>query len=336
MDSSTKINTLYSFKPRHCLFTMKNNITRRRSLSLLGFAAAMPVAAKMNLPAREEKPRGPWLYTYCLNMSTIAGQKLGFMKELETAAQAGFRSVEIWMGTLQPYLQSGGTLPEVKNRLNDLGLMVEDCISFNEWIIDDDARRQKGVDNMKREMEMMAGIGCRRIAATGMGASSADVPAKGVIAERYHAILEMGSKIGVVPQLEMWGFQKNLQDVAEVLYIAMKSRHPLARVLLDVFHLYNGNTSFETLSLMDPNAVEMFHMNDYPAGLPYQTITDADRIYPGDGIAPIKQTLNILLQNRKTHLVLSTELFNKAYYQQSALTVAKTSLAKMKAIVESL
>ena len=315
---------------------MKNNITRRRSLELLGFAAAMPVAAKMSLPVKEEKPRERYLFTYCLNMSTIAGQKLGFMKELETAAEAGFRSVEIWMGTLQPYLQSGGTLQQVKNRLNDLGLKVEDCISFNEWIVDDDARRQKGIDNMKREMEMMAEIGCKRIAATGMGTSAADVPAKEVIAERYRGILEMGSQIGVVPQLEMWGFQKNLQDVAEVLYIAMKSRHPSARVLLDVFHLYNGNTSIETLSLMDPNAVEMFHMNDYPAGLPYQTITDADRIYPGDGIAPIKQTLNILLQNRKTHLVLSTELFNKAYYQQSALTVAKTSLAKMKAIVESL
>jgi hypothetical protein len=46
--------------------------------------------------------------------------------------------------------------------------------------------------------------------------------------------------------------------------------------------------------------------------------------------------LGILLQNRKTPLVLSTELFNKAYYKQDALTVAKTSLAKMKAIVEDL
>ena len=183
---------------------------------------------------------------------------------------------------------------------------------------------------------MLAQLGCKRMAATGMGTTDADVPALDVIAERYSAILDMGEPFGIVPQIEMWGFQKNLQDVAEVLYIAMKSGHASARVLLDVFHLYRGNTSLDTLSLMDPNAVEMFHMNDYPAGFPYQTITDADRIYPGDGIAPIKQTLGILLQNRKTPLVLSTELFNKGYYRQDALTVAKPSLANMKAIVEDL
>ena len=196
--------------------------------------------------------------------------------------------------------------------------------------------RQQGIENMKKEMDMLAQIGCKRVAATGMGATDADVPALDVIASRYRTILDIGATFGVVPQIEMWGFQKNLQDVAEVLYVAMKSRDPAARALLDVFHLYRGNTSLETLSLMDPNAVEMFHMNDCPAGFPYQTITDADRIYPGDGIAPIKQTLRILLQNRKTPLVLSTELFNKAYYRLDALTVAKTSLTKMKAIVEGL
>jgi sugar phosphate isomerase/epimerase len=134
----------------------------------------------------------------------------------------------------------------------------------------------------------------------------------------------------------MWGFQKNLSNTAEVLYIAMQSRHPSARVLLDVFHLYRGNTSLDTLSLMNPSAVEIFHMNDYPAGFPYQTITDADRVYPGDGVAPLKRILNILLKNRATTLVLSTEVFNQAYYRQDALKVAKTSLAKMKAVVAAL
>ena len=71
-------------------------------------------------------------------------------------------------------------------------------------------------------------------------------------------------------------------------------------------------------------------------GVLVHTITDADRIYPGDGIAPIHQTLKILLKNRTTPLVLSCELFNKAYYQQDALTVAKTSLHKMQMIVKAL
>ena len=313
------------------------NISRRKVLQFIGAASAgLAIAQKADGRPDHAIARGGLKFTYCLNMSTIRGQNLGFVKELETAATAGFRSVEIWMDSMQQYLRSGSTIKYAKARLDDLGLKVEDCISFNKWIVDDVSVRENGIENMKREMDLLAQIGCKRIAATGMGTTDADVPSLDVIASRYRTILDIGSSFGVVPQIEMWGFQKNLRDVAEVLYIAMKSRHSSARVLLDMFHLYRGNTSLETLSLMGPNAVEMFHMNDYPPGFPYQTITDADRIYPGDGIAPIKQTLKVLLDNRTTPLVLSTELFNKVYYRQDALTVAHTSLEKMKKIVEDL
>jgi sugar phosphate isomerase/epimerase len=188
---------------------------------------------------------------------------------------------------------------------------------------------------MKREMELLAALGCKRITATGKGADNSSVPALNVIANRYRTILDLGEKTGVIPQIEMWGFQKNLSNVAEVLYIAMESGHSSARVLLDVFHLYKGNTSLDTLSLMNPSAVEILHMNDYPATLSSEVITDADRIYPGDGVAPLKRILQILSRNGQP-LVLSTELFNKDYYNQDALLVAKTSLSKMKAVVSEL
>jgi 2-keto-myo-inositol isomerase len=315
---------------------LQQTISRRKILQVLGLTAGGVFVNNAEATTAPKSIIRQADITYCLNMATIRGHKLGFMKELEIASKAGFTSVEIWIDSLQEYLGHGGSIGQVKERLGDLGLKVEDCISFNEWIVDDAATRQNGIGQMKKDMEMLAQIGCKRMAATGKGTSDTDVPALDIIAERYHSILELGASYGIVPQIEMWGFQRNLSDVAEVLYIAMQSRRPEARVLLDVFHLYRGNTSLETLSLMDPNAVEMFHMNDYPAGLPWQTITDAERIYPGDGIAPIKQTLEILLRNRKTPLVLSCELFNKAYYEQDALTVAKTSLAKMKAVVAGL
>lgn len=311
------------------------SISRRRAIGLMGAAGATTALGVKADVAAAMTPHHQ-LYTFCLNMSTIHGQNLGFMKELDVAAAAGFRSVEIWIDSLMAYLNSGGTLKDVKNKLNDLGLKVEDCISFNKWVVDDEATRTAAIEQMKKDMAMLAQLGCRRMAATAMGTSDYNVPPMEVIAERYHYILETGQSFGVIPQLEMWGFQRNFQDVAEVTYVAMKSRHPAARVLLDVFHLYRGNSSLDMLTLMAPDAVEMFHMNDYPAGYPWQTITDADRIYPGDGIAPIADTLKILLRGRTTPLVLSCELFNKAYYQQDAFTVAKTSLAKMRSIVQSL
>ena len=74
-------------------------------------------------------------------------------------------------------------------------------------------------------------------------------------------------------------------------------------------------------------------MNDYPATLSRAVITDADRIYPGDGVAPIKRILKTLKRHDQP-LILSAELFNAIYYKQDALTVAKTALKKMKAVAE--
>jgi 2-keto-myo-inositol isomerase len=312
---------------------LNQSINRRKALQFIGASAGLSFIQKAegNVAKVKEKPA----FTYCLNMATIRGHKLGFIKELETAAAAGFTSVEIWIDSLQDYLNTGGSISETKKHLDGLGLKVEDCISFNEWIADDETIRKKGMEQMKREMELLAQIGCKRIAATGKGISVTSVPDLKVIAHRYRAVLELGDPYEIVPQIEMWGFQKNLSNVAEVLYIAMESCHPSARVLLDIFHLYRGNTSLETLPLMNPNAVDILHMNDYPAGISYEIITDADRIYPGDGIAPLKRILKTLHKTDKP-LVLSAELFNKAYYQQDALTVAKTALSKMKAVVAAL
>ena len=314
---------------------LNQNISRRRVLQIMGVTAGVSVAEKAESSITQLKTKEKPAFTFCLNMATIRGHKLGFVKELETASAAGFRSVEIWIDSFDEYLKNGGTIADTNKRLNDLGLKIENCISFNEWIVDDASARKNGIEQMKKEMGVLAGLGCKRVAATGKGATNATVPDFNTIAERYHTILELGDASGVVPQLEMWGFMKNMSNVSEVLYIAMKSGHPSARILLDIFHLYKGNSSLDTLPLMNPSAVEILHMNDYPATLSSEVITDADRIYPGDGAAPIKRILQTLGKREKP-LVLSTELFNQAYYKQDALLVVKTSLSKMKAVTEGL
>jgi sugar phosphate isomerase/epimerase len=185
---------------------------------------------------------------------------------------------------------------------------------------------------VKSEMDLLAQIDCKRTAAPPMGATQTPGLDLKKAAERYRTILELGDQTGVVPQLEMWGSSKNLSRVSEVMYVALESAHPSARVLLDVFHLYKGGSSIETLSLISPSSVEILHMNDYPAHFASAIITDADRVYPGDGVAPIKQIVKTLGKRDKP-LVLSTEVFNKNYYAQDALLVAKTALEKMKKVV---
>ena len=77
---------------------------------------------------------------------------------------------------------------------------------------------------------------------------------------------------------------------------------------------------------------KLFTLNDYPADPPREKIADRDRVYPGDGIAPLTKILRDLHANG-SRAVLSLELFNPEYWKQDPLTVAKTGLAKMKGAV---
>lgn len=306
-------------------------MNRRELLQALGVATAGSFLPRSGHAALSPQPNAS--FTYCLNMATIRGHNLGFVKELEVASNAGFKAVEIWIDSLQTYLNKGGTLKDAKKSLDDLGIKAENAIGFAEWIADDDARRKAGLEQMKREMEMLAQIGCKRTAAPPMGATDILIPDLKKVAERYRAILEIGHTTGVVPQLEMWGFSKNLSRVSDVMYVALESGHHSARILLDIFHLYKGGSSIDTLPLISNSAIEILHVNDYPANLSVSAITDADRIYPGDGVAPVRRVLQIL-KNPERPLIISCEVFNKNYYSQNALLVAKTALSKMKAVTE--
>jgi 2-keto-myo-inositol isomerase len=304
-------------------------MNRRKALS-----SVLAVSGAGLLPVDLSKSKNP-TFIYSLNMSTLRGHKLDFRKELEVAAKAGYGSVEIWINTLQDYLKTGGTLAEAKRIIDDLGIKVEDAIGFATWIVDDETARAKALDQLKMEMEQLAQIGCPRVAAPPMGATTGASLDLAKVAERYRTILELGDKTGVVPHLELWGFSKNLSRVGEILYVAVESGHPSARVLMDVYHLHKGGSGMDAVKDVGKPLVEIFHINDYPATPPKETITDADRVYAGDGVAPLKDLL-ISLKNPEKPVILSFEVFNKDYYAQDALLVAKTGLAKMKKVTEGI
>jgi sugar phosphate isomerase/epimerase len=295
-------------------------------------AADSTSVSKLERVKRDGNAGAP--FVFCLNTSTLRGQKLGIVKEIEVAAQAGFQAVEPWVGTIEEYVKGGGSLPDLKKKIADLGLTVESAIGFPEWIVDDEARRAKGMEQAKREMDLVAQIGGKRLASPPAGATNEPKLELLKVAERYRTLLEAGDAIGVVPELELWGFSKNLNQLSDVAYVAIEARHPKACILTDVFHLYKGGSDFRSIRLLSGNAIQKVHLNDYPAEPPREKIDDSFRVFPGDGVAPLKQFLQDL-QSTGNGKILSLELFNRKLWQQDALEVAKEGLAKMKAVVKT-
>jgi 2-keto-myo-inositol isomerase len=268
-------------------------------------------------------------FEYSLNSSTIRGQDLGIEKVIELTANAGYKGFEPWINELDAYTEQGGSLQDLGKKLADAGLKVPNVIGFPKWLVDDDDERAAGIEEAKRNLEMAQTIGAERLAAAPMGYQ--DKPGLDLdrAAERYRALLDVAQDFGVVPMLEFWGFSKSLYRLGEALYIAAEADHPDACILADVYHIYKGGGSHTSLRLAGAETFGLFHVNDYPAEPPRETIGDADRVYPGDGIAPLAEIFQTL-HNIGYPGMLSLELFNQSYWEQDASVVLATGMEKLR------
>lgn len=311
---------------------MSDFVSRRQWLGGISATAAVGFAATSAASGQQTKPAAD-PFTYCLNTATIRGQGLSIVDEVDLAAKAGYQAIEPWINELERYVEKGGSLRDLGRRITDAGLRVPSAIGFAEWIVDDEGQRRKGLERARRDMDMVRQIGGTRIAAPPSGATKEAVnPLRA--AERYRALLEIGDKIGVTPQVELWGFSRSLNRLGETAFVAIESGHPQACILADVYHLYKGASEFGGVRVLNGAAMHTFHLNDYPAKPPRGEITDAHRVFPGDGTAPLARILRDL-REAGFRGVISLELFNRDYWKQDAAIVLRTGLARMRTTVRA-
>lgn len=307
---------------------MNHPSSRRDWMLQVGALGAIPGTLACASAATREAPSQPAV-RYSLNTATVRGQKRPLAELVELTAKAGYDAIEPWIGEIETHKNQGGNLKDLGKKIADLGLIVPSAIGFAEWVVDDPDRRKKGLEQARRDMDLVKQIGGTRIAAPPAGATNKGGLDLGAAAERYAALLKVGKEIGITAQLEMWGFSKNLSRTYEVTQVALNSNDPTACILADIYHIFKGGSSLETVHLLGPQALQVFHMNDYPGNFTREKINDADRVYPGDGICPLGEVLGALFKGGFKG-VLSLELFNPNYYKQDPFEVMKTGLEKLK------
>ncbi|WPR73954.1 sugar phosphate isomerase/epimerase [Algoriphagus sp. NG3] len=298
-------------------------MNRRNLLKTIAVgAAALPLTPAFAFSTKKEDTT----LQFSLNTSTLRGQKLDLPKIIEVAARAGYDGIELWIAELEAYLETGKSLASLKKLFSDAKIIPVNAIGFAPWMAQDTAKSKAGFEQMEKEMGMLAEIGCKRVAAPAIGTTNPiDLLAAG---EQYARLIALGRKTGVMPQLEFWGAFEPFHQLGQALATAAAANDPDARILPDVYHLFRGGSGFEGLKLINGNAIEVFHMNDFTSK-PRLEQKDSDRVYPGDGIAPMEEiaaTLKAMGGNK----ILSLELFNETYWAQDAQEVANTGLKKMK------
>mgnify|MGYP002630564320 CR=1 FL=1 len=311
---------------------MSSPVNRRQFLTTAAAAGTVSTLAASTTTSAAESPASGPAFRYCFNTSTIREQKLPLNQVVDLVGKAGYDGIEPWIREIDAYVDAGGKLSDLRKQIADYGLRVESAIGFANWIVDDDAKRAEGLEVAKRDMDLVKQIGGTHIAAPPAGATRNVKLDLFKAAERYHALLEVGRSIGVIPQVEVWGFSENLSRLGEAVFVALEAGHPDACILPDVYHIFKGGSDFAGLAILAGASMHCFHVNDYPADPPRETIGDRDRVYPGDGIAPLNSIFQTLHANGFNG-ALSLELFNPTYWAQDPELVVTTGLKKTKAAI---
>jgi 2-keto-myo-inositol isomerase len=136
-------------------------ISRRKMLGNLGALSGLALIPEVLLksgvrPERKNQEEAS-SFSFCLNTSSLRGHDLGLEKEIEICADAGYDGIEIWINSLQQYIDSGKSLPDLKKKTDDLGIKVENAIGFAQWIVDDNDTRTRALDQAAREMVWISG-----------------------------------------------------------------------------------------------------------------------------------------------------------------------------------
>lgn len=306
-----------------------NNMDRRSFLWGLALAVAgVSLAGCKALSGSEDAVRR----RYALNPPTVKGYKLKFKDQVELAIKAGFDGLEPWLKDAHA-AKADGTFDDAVKMARDANLQFVNGIAFGRWVDEDAKLRAAGLEETKRDMALLAEMGCPCIAASMFGSQKAGstIFRLETIAERYATVCDLGQQMGVRPLLEYWGHSVNLHTPEDALRVAALADRANAGILPDVYHTYRGGGSFATYRFFSPATVPVLHMNDYPAKPLRDQLVDADRIWPGDGIAPWRQIF-AALDEAGTNPWLSIELFNPNYWRSTPLNTLHTALAKMKAV----
>ena len=310
---------------------MSDKISRRKaignSLKISGAAWAGLAFKKDDAShtfSQNKRPKKKLPFRISLNTSTIMAYKLEVDKQIEMVADAGFGGIELWMRDIRAYLDKGGSSAQLKEKLQKGGLVLENIIGFSKWCSDDPEERKEAIAQLREEMNITASLGGKFIAAPVQGIPSLDRGKYDEYAQRYNDILALEKETGVVPVIELWGAGA-LHNLADCAQIVISTGHPKATMLLDIYHVYRGGNDWDTVDCLNGKRLPVIHMNDYPAIPERESLTDAHRVLPGEGVCPFDVVIPKLYEAGFSG-GFSVELFNKEYWStMDAETLLKKS-----------
>src|SRR5207248_1997015 len=189
--------------------------------------------------------------------------------DVDIAADCGFDALELWAAKLDPYLASH-TLDDLAGTMRDRGIQPWCINSIEDITFRDHAGRTALLAQLDRTTAIARAVGAPSIV--------------------------------VVPGRRPDGY--NAHESVEVV---LQVDRPNVGMVIDTFHFYAGGSRLDDIARVPIDKLFVVHLNGCE-DLPRDQLTDAHRLYPGEGPIPIEAILRAL-QTRGFDGTCSVEIF---------------------------
>ena len=262
-----------------------------------------------------------------LAMNGATTMRADLKTDIESASAAGFELIEIWASKMREFLKTN-SVADLKNLL-DANNLEPYSINSIEHITFRNAADYEKIKAETEEYSRIAGeIGCPYVVVV-PGKLPENADENQIIDESVKVLNELADiaeKHGVGLAFEFLGQADcSVQTLDLDKKIVEKVNRKNVGLVIDTFHFYAGGSTFEAIETLDPKKLFIFHINDVE-DLPKGDLTDAHRLYPGEGVLPIREIKERFDKIGYDRMV-SIEIFRPEYWAQDPFEVSRKAKA---------
>jgi 2-keto-myo-inositol isomerase len=296
--------------------------TPTERLSRRGFLALAAVASPLL-----QTPASGSLFV-C--MHEASSDRFDFKSAMEGYAKAGIRAVEPALTKVREFAQKESAAT-ARRLLDDLGLRA--ASSSNQLgLAEPGDARASSLEDLKWKVELAQTIGADRMVAPSAGAGpyTLDDYKRGV--DNLREAAEIAKPFGVALMLEFTRTSRFAGSLPTALKLVREANHPNVRVMMDTYHFWGGISKFEDLELLRDGELHHLHFEDVPADPPREIQGQPDRVFPGEGIAPLRRIVE-LLRRKQYARAASLEMFNPMIQSMDPYQVAMNARAAIEPLI---
>nr|MBC7243884.1 sugar phosphate isomerase/epimerase [Chloroflexota bacterium] len=263
-----------------------------------------------------------------LGLNGATTMKADLPMDIAAASAAGFKALEIWAAKLDDYLRDH-RCEELSTLLSQRAILPASINSIEFITFRPEHEHAQITSRCQQLCAWAHEVGCDKIVVVPSPTPKGQVSRAEIRTESVNVLRELAAiaePYGVKLAFEFLGFPWcSVRTLEQCWEIVQETALPNVGLVIDTCHFYAGDSSLDSIAEVSPQKIFIFHINDVE-DRPKDSIEDAYRLLPGEGVIPLN---DILAQLKRIGFdgLCSVELFRPEYWEREPSELAAAARA---------